>query len=68
MKTSLHAQTSAVDVAAVQAMRRGNPSMTPKAWEDLEPGLKAATLTLMLLQSWRSRLPADFIAEIEGER
>jgi hypothetical protein len=66
MKASLHAQTSAVDVAAVHAMRRGNPSMKPKEWEHLEPGLKAATLTLMLLQSWRSRLPKEFIAEIEG--
>jgi hypothetical protein len=66
MKTSLHAQASAVDVLSVQARQRGNIKMRPNEWEMLEPRLRAAALTLMLLQSWRDRLPAAFLAEIEG--
>jgi hypothetical protein len=68
-KPSLHAQTQAVDVAALQATRRGSPAMKPKQWEHLEPGLKAATTTLLLVQVWRDRLAAavpEFIREVEG--
>lgn len=67
MKPSLHAQASAVDVAAVQATRRGSPGMKPREWEHLEPGLRAATVTLMLLNAARDRPGvAEFLAEIEG--
>jgi hypothetical protein len=68
MKVSLHAQTQAVDVASVQATRRGSPGLKPKEWEMLEPRLKAATRTLWAIQNWRSRLPKEFMEEIEGER
>lgn len=66
MKASLHAQASAVDTMATQARQRGNIKMTPAQWEMLEPRLNAATMTLMLLQSMRAKLPADVLAEIEG--
>jgi hypothetical protein len=66
-KPNLHSQTQAVDVAALQATRRGSPGMKPKEWEMLEPRLKAATATLLLVQVWRDRLPPEFIREIEGE-
>ena len=67
MKTTLHAQASAVDVASVQATRRGSPGMKAREWEMLEPRLKAACRTLLLLDASR-HLPgiAQFIAEIEG--
>ena len=42
MKPSLHAQASAVDVAHVQARRRGCPDLKPKQWEYLEEKLAAA--------------------------
>jgi hypothetical protein len=66
MKSSLHAQMSAVDLMATQARQRGNLKMKHAQWEMLDPRLCDATRTLMLLQSWRARLPAEFIAEIEG--
>lgn len=51
---------------STQARQRGNIKMKPVEWEMLEPRLSAATTTLMLIQSWRDRLPAEFLAEIEG--
>ena len=36
MKSSLHAQASAVDVMAVQARHRGNLKMRPSEWEMME--------------------------------
>lgn len=66
MKPSLHAQASAVDLAAVQARRRGVPAMKPKEWEHLDAALSAAAFTMLLIQAWRDKLPRDFIAEIEG--
>lgn len=66
-KVSLHAQASAVDIAAMQAERRGYPGLDPKDWDHIAPGLAVAYGTLCLLQAWRDRLPPAFIAEIEGE-
>lgn len=67
MKSSLHAQSSAVDVMATQARQRGNLKMTPAQWEMLEPRLHAAMLTLTLLNAARNRPGvAEFIIEIEG--
>ena len=66
MKPSLHAQASAVDVAHVQARRRGSPSMKPKEWEHLEEKLAAACFTLRMLDANRHRIPPEFFAEIEG--
>ena len=68
MKLNLHSQASAVDVAAVQARRRGSPSMKPREWEMLEPRLQAAMRTLTLLNAWRDRPGfADLIAELEAD-
>lgn len=70
MKPTLHSQATAVDVAALQAQRRGSLPMKPREWDMLAPRLRAAVLTLTLLQSWRSRLQAslpEFMAEIEED-
>ena len=66
MKTSLHSQAMAVDVAHVQACRRGCPDLKPKQWEYLEEKLAAACFTLRLLDANRHRIPAEFFAEIEA--
>lgn len=65
-KISLHAQAAAVDVARVQASRRGCPSLKPKEWEMLEPRLRAAHHAMLMIEVFRDRLPAEFIAECEG--
>lgn len=68
MKTSLYSQAAAVDVAAVQAARRGSPAMRPREWEMLEPRLRAAFLTLTLLNNYRDRPGfAEFIADVEAD-
>lgn len=66
MKSSLHAQISSVDVARLQAARRGQIKLRPSEWEMHEQGLKAAQATLQAIQNWRGLLPEAFLAEIEG--
>ena len=65
-RSSLHAQASAIDVARIQAERRGQVKMRLSEWEMQEQGLKAASNTLLSIQNWRGLLPEAFLAEIEG--
>jgi hypothetical protein len=69
MKSTLHAQASAVDIASAWPRRLTTSNavrLKQSEAEMIEDGLKAAYWTLVLLQAWRSKLPAEFIAEIEG--
>lgn len=63
---SLHAQTQAVETA-MSTVGRAPPKMRPGEIELQTENLKAAWRTLLTLQSWRTRLPVELFAEIEGE-
>lgn len=51
---------------ACRPSRRGSPAMKPREWEMLEPRLKAAFGTPLMIQNWREKLPKELLDEIEG--
>lgn len=67
MGKSVHSQAAATDVATAH-FRAGlpPPKLREPEREMIEAGLKAATRTLWTINSWRSKLPPEFIAECEG--
>lgn len=65
-KVSLHSQASAVDVALSAFRSRTLPKLRQGELEMIKRGLRAAQVTLLMLNVMRDHMPAEFVAECEA--
>ena len=65
-KVSIGAQANAVEAAIGALKRREIRGMRPSEAQLLESRLEAAARALWTIERWRLKLPAKFLAEVEG--